>query len=71
MKIIDMRKIITLAVVVATLLSSAIGAQAQQRRQVMLDKVVAVVGGSSILSLRGSGVCRGSRYAAPTDGLYL
>ena len=49
MKIIDMRKIITLAVVAATLLSSAIGAQAQQRRQVMLDKVVAVVGGSSIL----------------------
>lgn len=49
MKIIDMRKIITLVVVAATLLSSAIGAQAQQRRQVMLDKVVAVVGGSSIL----------------------
>ena len=44
-----MRKIITLVVVAATLLSSAIGAQAQQRRQVMLDKVVAVVGGSSIL----------------------
>lgn len=39
------RKIVTLSVVVATL---AIGVTAQ-KRQVMLDKIVAVVGGSSIL----------------------
>lgn len=37
------------AVIAAGLMLSAVGVQAQQRRQVMLDKVVAVVGGSSIL----------------------
>ncbi|MBR6720946.1 MAG: peptidylprolyl isomerase [Alistipes sp.] len=37
------------AVIAAGLMLTAVGVQAQQRRQVMLDKVVAVVGGSSIL----------------------
>ncbi len=43
------RKIISVAALVAVVILSAIEAEAQERRQVMLDKVVAVVGGSSIL----------------------
>ena len=43
------RKIFFMAVVAATVICTAEHATAQERRQVMLDKVVAVVGGSSIL----------------------
>ena len=42
------RKFLIVALTASALLSS-VAASAQQRRQVMLDKVVAVVGGSSIL----------------------
>ena len=43
-----LRKIFIVAAIAAGILCSAESAIAQQRRQVMLDKVVAVVGGSSI-----------------------
>ena len=43
------RTIISVAALVAVVILSAIEAEAQERRQVMLDKVVAVVGGSSVL----------------------
>lgn len=43
------RRVITLVAIVATMILQVEGVAAQQRRQVMLDKVVAVVGGSSIL----------------------
>ena len=43
------RKIMVMVAVAASVLFVAQSASAQQRRQVMLDKVVAVVGGSSIL----------------------
>ena len=43
-----LRKIFIVAAIAAGILCSAENAIAQQRRQVMLDKVVAVVGGSSI-----------------------
>ncbi len=43
------RKIMVVVAVAASVLFVAQSASAQQRRQVMLDKVVAVVGGSSIL----------------------
>lgn len=42
------RKILIITIAASALLNS-VAASAQQRRQVMLDKVVAVVGGSSIL----------------------
>lgn len=42
------RKILSVAMLAATVMFT-ISAEAQERRQVMLDKVVAVVGGSSIL----------------------
>lgn len=43
------RKIMMIAVIAAGLFTTIEPASAQERRQVMLDKVVAVVGGSSIL----------------------
>ena len=43
------RKIMVMVAVAATVVLTSQGVQAQERRQVMLDRVVAVVGGSSIL----------------------
>lgn len=43
------RKIFIIAAIAAGLMTSATTARAQERRQVMLDEVVAVVGGSAIL----------------------
>ena len=43
------RKIVLVAMVATSIIFGAESVQAQQRRQVMLDKVVAVVGGSAIL----------------------
>ena len=43
-----LRKIMIVAVLAAGLFATVTRAEAQERRQVMLDRVVAVVGGSSI-----------------------
>ena len=46
---ISIKRAVSVVAVAAVIIFGAVEAQAQQRRQVMLDKVVAVVGGSSIL----------------------
>ena len=43
------RKIFIIAAIAAGLMTSVTTAHAQERRQVMLDEVVAVVGGSAVL----------------------
>ena len=46
---ISIKRVVSVVAVGAIVAFGAVKAEAQQRRQVMLDKVVAVVGGSSIL----------------------